>query len=80
MPLERAGASWLAVYKDADRWFGFTSSPKLVDIDDALAAWRRKHVLTVERIIGMKPGTGGSAGQPICARRSISAPSPNYGR
>ena len=35
---------------------------KLVDLDDALAAWRHKHMLTVERIIGMKKGTGGSAG------------------
>ena len=35
---------------------------KLVDLDDALAAWRHKHMLTVERIIGMKKGTGGSEG------------------
>ena len=27
-------------------------------------AWRHKHVLTVERIIGNKQGTGGSAGAP----------------
>ena len=27
-----------------------------------MAAWRHKHVLTVERIIGNKAGTGGSAG------------------
>ena len=27
-------------------------------------SWRHKHVLTVERIIGNKPGTGGSAGAP----------------
>ncbi|HVL30069.1 MAG TPA: tryptophan 2,3-dioxygenase family protein [Sphingomicrobium sp.] len=62
--LERAGAgSWLAVYQDADKWFElYQLAEKLVDIDDALAAWRHKHVLTVERIIGMKPGTGGSAG------------------
>jgi len=62
--LERSGAgSWLAVYRDADRWFElYQLAEKLVDIDDALAAWRHKHVLTVERIIGMKPGTGGSAG------------------
>jgi tryptophan 2,3-dioxygenase len=62
--LERAGAgSWLAVYQDAERWFElYQLAEKLVDIDDALAAWRHKHVLTVERIIGMKPGTGGSAG------------------
>ena len=61
---KRAGAeSWLAVYRDADRWFElYQLAEKLIDIDDALAAWRHKHVLTVERIIGMKPGTGGSAG------------------
>jgi tryptophan 2,3-dioxygenase len=60
----KAGAeSWLAVYKDADRWFElYQLAEKLVDIDDALAAWRHKHVLTVERIIGNKRGTGGSAG------------------
>jgi tryptophan 2,3-dioxygenase len=62
--LERAGAgSWLAVYQDAAKWFElYQLAEKLVDVDDALAAWRHKHVLTVERIIGMKRGTGGSAG------------------
>ncbi len=75
--LERAGfdlgdrsvaaiaAAWLQVYRDADRWFGlYELAEKLVDIDDALAGWRHKHVLTVERIIGNKQGTGGSAGAP----------------
>ena len=73
--LERAGfdvgdrsdgalaAAWLEVYRDADRWFElYELAEKLVDIDDALAGWRHKHVLTVERIIGNKRGTGGSAG------------------
>ena len=61
---QRLGAeSWLAVYRDADRWFElYQLAEKLVDIDDALAGWRHKHVLTVERIIGGKTGTGGSAG------------------
>ena len=55
--------AWLAVYRDADRWFDlYQLAEKLVDLDDALASWRHKHVLTVERIIGNKPGTGGSAG------------------
>jgi tryptophan 2,3-dioxygenase len=75
--LERAGfdvggrsvpelaAAWLQVYRDAERWFElYQLGEKLVDIDDALAAWRHKHVLTVERIIGNRPGTGGSAGAP----------------
>ena len=58
-------AAWLQVYRDADRWFElYELAEKLVDIDDALAAWRHKHVLTVERIIGNKRGTGGSAGAP----------------
>lgn len=62
---ESVSAAWLEVYRDADRWFDlYQLAEKLVDIDDALAAWRHKHVLTVERIIGNKPGTGGSAGAP----------------
>src|SRR5215210_2444515 len=56
-------AAWVQVYRDADRWFElYELAEKLVDIDDALAMWRHKHVLTVERIIGNKRGTGGSAG------------------
>ena len=56
-------AAWLAVYRDPERWFElYQLAEKLVDIDDALAAWRHKHLLTISRIIGGKPGTGGSAG------------------
>jgi len=56
-------ASWLEVYRNADSRFDlYGLAEKLVDLDDALAAWRHKHMLTVERIIGMKRGTGGSAG------------------
>ena len=62
---EAIGAAWLQVYRDAERWFElYELAEKLVDIDDALASWRHKHVLTVERIIGNKRGTGGSAGAP----------------
>ena len=61
--VEALAAAWLQVYRDADRWFElYELAEKLVDIDDALASWRHKHVLTVERIIGNKRGTGGSAG------------------
>jgi len=73
--LERAGfdladrsiaalaAAWLDVYRDSDRWFDlYQLAEKLVDLDDAMASWRHKHVLTVERIIGSRAGTGGSSG------------------
>ena len=63
--IEAIAQAWLEVYRDAKRWFDlYELAEKLVDIDDALAAWRFKHLLTVERIIGNKPGTGGSAGAP----------------
>jgi len=63
--VEAVASAWLEVYRDAERWFDlYELAEKLVDIDDALAGWRHKHVLTVERIIGNKPGTGGSAGAP----------------
>ena len=62
---EAVAKAWLEIYRDADRWFElYELAEKLVDIDDALAGWRHKHVLTVERIIGNRPGTGGSAGAP----------------
>jgi tryptophan 2,3-dioxygenase len=60
---EAVGKAWLAVYRESERWFDlYQLAEKLVDLDDALASWRHKHVLTVERIIGNKTGTGGSAG------------------
>jgi tryptophan 2,3-dioxygenase len=53
--------AWLAVYRDtAAHWELYQLAEKLVDLDDALLSWRHKHVLTVERIIGGKRGTGGS--------------------
>ncbi|PVX28441.1 tryptophan 2,3-dioxygenase [Sphingomonas pokkalii] len=55
--------AWAAVYRDPTRyWDLYQLAEKLVDIDDALATWRHKHVLTVSRVIGGKPGTGGTAG------------------
>jgi len=61
--VEAIAAAWLQVYRDSERWFDlYQLAEKLVDLDDAMAAWRHKHVLTVERIIGNKAGTGGSAG------------------
>lgn len=56
-------AAFLCVYRDTDRyWELYQLAEKLVDLDDAMATWRHKHVLTVERIIGGKRGTGGTAG------------------
>ncbi|HEX3517160.1 MAG TPA: tryptophan 2,3-dioxygenase family protein [Trebonia sp.] len=50
----------LAVY--ADEGEPAEVCEALVDIDEGLQEWRYRHVKMVERIIGRKTGTGGSAG------------------
>jgi tryptophan 2,3-dioxygenase len=35
---------------------------RLVDLDEGIQEWRYRHVKMVQRTIGTKPGTGGSAG------------------
>jgi len=65
VPNDAVEAAWAEVYRDVDRYWPFYQfAEKLMDIDDALATWRHKHVITVERIIGFKRGTGGTPGVP----------------
>jgi tryptophan 2,3-dioxygenase len=40
----------------------FIMQDLLVEHDENIALWRYHHVLMVERMLGMKPGTGGSEG------------------
>lgn len=64
-PSAEVEAAWAQVYRDPQRWWNlYQLAEKLVDVDDALATWRHRHVLTVSRVIGGKPGTGGTAGVP----------------
>ncbi|MGG5809188.1 tryptophan 2,3-dioxygenase [Falsiroseomonas sp. CW058] len=56
-------AAWAEVYRDAERHFDlYELAEELVDLEDAFRTWRFRHLSTVERIIGGRPGTGGSAG------------------
>ena len=58
-------AAWLAVYRNpAEHWDLYEMAEELVDLEDAFRQWRFRHVTTVERIIGFKPGTGGTSGAP----------------
>lgn len=62
-------AAWLAVYRDNERfWDLYDLGEKLVDVEYRLQQWRFAHLKTVERVIGFKSGTGGSAGAPYLAR------------
>jgi len=56
-------SAWAEVYRNADRHFDlYELAEELVDLEDAFQTWRFRHLKTVERIIGGRPGTGGSAG------------------
>ena len=51
------------VYRDPRRhWPIYELAEKLVDLEDYFRRWRFNHVTTVERVIGLKRGTGGTGG------------------
>lgn len=45
-----------------EHWGAYEMCEKLVDVEESYLLWRFRHLKTVERIIGFKKGTGGSAG------------------
>ena len=60
---EAVEAVWLAIYADPERhWDLYTLGEKVTGLEYYFQEWRFKHMKTVSRIIGHKPGTGGSSG------------------
>ena len=54
---------WLSIYRKSQEHFDlYELAEELVDVEDWFQQWRFRHMKTVERIIGYKPGTGGSSG------------------
>ncbi len=54
---------WKIVYQSpSTHWSAYELAEKLVDFEDYFRRWRFNHVTTVERVIGFKRGTGGTAG------------------
>ena len=55
--------AWVQVYRSTEKhWELYELAEKLVDLEDAFRTWRFRHATTVERVIGMKRGTGGTSG------------------
>ncbi len=51
------------IYSDPERhWDAYEMAEKLVDTEERFQLWRYRHMMTVQRIIGFKQGTGGSSG------------------
>jgi len=60
---QRVTEAWRTVYRDVDKhWDLYELAEKLVDLEYRFHLWRFSHMKTVERIIGAKPGTGGTSG------------------
>jgi tryptophan 2,3-dioxygenase len=56
-------AIWEEIYRHSNEHFDlYELAEELVDLEDAFQQWRFRHMKTVERIIGMRTGTGGSSG------------------
>jgi tryptophan 2,3-dioxygenase len=66
---KQVAAAWLGVYHNADQvWDLYELAERLVDLDHNFQLWRFHHLKTVERIIGYKPGTGGTGGVSYLAK------------
>ncbi|MCH4562211.1 tryptophan 2,3-dioxygenase [Halomonas sp. EGI 63088] len=61
--------AWAHIYRHTDEhWELYELAEKLVDLEYNFHKWRFIHMKTVERIIGHKRGTGGTAGVSYLAR------------
>jgi tryptophan 2,3-dioxygenase len=65
VPLTEVTQAWAEVYRDPKtHWDLYELAEKLVDLEYHFQRWRFAHLKTVERVIGFKRGTGGTAGVP----------------
>lgn len=61
--------AWATIYADTETyWDVYELAEKLVDIEYHVQLWRFGHLKTVERVIGFKTGTGGTAGVQYLAK------------
>jgi tryptophan 2,3-dioxygenase len=69
MPSKAVTGAWLGVYHNSEKdWDLYELAEGLVDLDHRFQLWRFQHMKTVERIIGHKPGTGGTGGVSYLAK------------
>ncbi|HEX3786186.1 MAG TPA: tryptophan 2,3-dioxygenase family protein [Pseudonocardiaceae bacterium] len=54
---------WQAIYHEPDKYpAGYQLAEALTELSYLFAQWRATHLLVVERMLGRKPGTGGTEG------------------
>lgn len=69
----KSSAQFIRIYRDRSELAALCE--RFFDLDEGLQEWRYRHVKMVERTIGAKMGTGGSAGaeylrRTLCVRSS----------
>ncbi len=63
VPSAKVEAAWAEVYSTTgENWDLYELAEKLVDLEHEFQMWRFSHMKTVKRIIGFRPGTGGTSG------------------
>jgi tryptophan 2,3-dioxygenase len=56
-------SAWLAVYSEPGKWpVEHRIAEQLTEVAFRFSHWRSTHLLVVERMLGTKPGTGGTSG------------------
>ncbi len=56
-------ATFRTIYENEERYYAlYLLLEDLIEFDERVLLWRMRHVAMVERMIGMKTGTGGSLG------------------
>jgi len=62
---ERRVVALAALYDNFESHYDlFLLLEAFLELDEQLVLWRQRHVMMVERVIGGRRGTGGSAGAP----------------
>lgn len=64
-PAAMRAALFIMLYRDLPIFrFPYELINELIELDELMAAWRHRHLLMVRRMIGLRMGTGGTAGAP----------------
>ena len=62
-------ATYKTIYEDSERLYDlYMLLEDFIEFDERFLLWRGRHIRMVERMIGMKPGTGGSLGVDYLAK------------
>jgi tryptophan 2,3-dioxygenase len=70
-PHDSVELAWRQIYENRDKYHDlYLLGEALMDVAESFARWRYTHLAVVQRVLGGKPGTGGTEGVPWLDRIS----------